>query len=422
MESLIDALESLSLSDGELKSLGIEKEVNIPMVRPTIIKLSDIEPEEVSFLWKPYIPLGKLTLLEGDPGLGKTFLALSICTAISKGHPLPGQDGRLGEAIEEGNILFMTAEDGLADTLAPRLEKMGADRSKIHCLTGWKSTEGEEEQAFTLHDINVLREALYQVKPVLVVIDPLQAYMSGIDMHRANETRPLLSNLGRAAEEYNCAILAIRHLSKGGSTKALYRGLGSIDFIAAARSALLVGIDPNNNTKVMVHTKSSCSEIGINQGFEISDISGFSWIGRSNCTAEEVLAPLTKNEQYCNNRSLDEAKEFLEDILMEGPVKCKEIKEEAKAAGISWRTVERAKENLGFKAIKVGTAWYWPQLSSDSSPSHSGVGGLGALAGKPDSVSAKGSTPTPPNEIAGAHDEDDIDLWSDIGVVVERRV
>lgn len=412
--SVVD-IDSITLSDEELRNLGIEPDsTDKKPFHPTIVNLAKVVPEEVSFLWCPYIPLGKLTLLEGDPGLGKTFLALNICAAISNGWPLPGPDGLPGTPLDQGNILFMTAEDGLADTLAPRLEKMGADRNKIYCLTGWKLADSDEEQAFTLSDVNVLRAALDQVKPLLVVIDPLQAYMGGIDMHRANETRPLLSTLGRIAEEYNCAVLAIRHLSKGGGTKALYRGLGSIDFTAAARSILLVGQDHTTGKKAMIHTKSSCAEVGKTLSFEINAEKGFLWGGLSDCTAEDILAPPTAKEEPSLDSALDEAKEYLLDALQDGPVKGELLlKEGTKETGVSKRTFHRAKKDLDIKSEKKPDGWYWYIPTSSRLPNIDD-GNLGNLDFGPDISNGTRRLPTLPNEKRGT-----LDSWLDIGTEID---
>ena len=421
---------NIKLSDAEWQA--IEREIGQDLhadqppeerkkVYPAITNLGEVEPEDVKFLWEPYIPIGKLTLLEGDPGLGKTFLALNVCAAISNGWPLPEQDGRPGLPLTPGKVLFMTAEDGLADTLAPRLDKMGADRNKIYCLTGWRSNEDQEfEEAFTLADVEVLRAALEKVKPVLVVIDPLQAYLgANIDFHRANETRPLLSNLGRMAEEYNCAILAIRHLSKGGS-KALYRGLGSIDFTAAARSVLLVGQEPESQKKAIVHIKSSLALNGVALSFDITSDLGFAWTGISSFTAEDLLMPPQSQEKEKSDSGLTDAKEFLYEVLNECRLETKEIKKQARQAGISWRTIERAKQEMGFKARKDGNDWYWPKLvepnpNSEPTPPHSEVGGLGGLPSSLTAAGVSGTPPRPPSVFCGGVERrDDSNLWDDI--------
>lgn len=363
-----DVLAELELTDAELQAIAAdvteeldgENAAKKPLVIPSLLNLATVEPEEVDFLWRPYIPRGKLTLLEGDPGLGKTFLSLNICAAISRGWPLPGPDGRPGEAMEPGNVLFMSAEDGIADTLVPRLEKAGADRSRIYCLTGWRAAESEEEEAFSLQDVNVLREALEQVRPALVVIDPLQGYIGGIDMHRANEVRPVLSGVAKLAEEFHCAVLAIRHLSKSGGSKAVYRGLGSIDFTAAARSVLLVGQDPKTDQKAMIHTKSSCAENGKSLGFEINNETGFTWTGLSNCTAEDLLTPPGAREEESSNSALEDAKEYLQNALEFEPVKAETLlKNGPRETGVSKITLRRAKKELDIKSEKRADGWYW---------------------------------------------------------------
>ena len=187
--------------------------------------------------------------------------------------------------------------------------------------------------AFTLRDLNVLKIALEEIKPVLVVIDPLQAYIGDkIDMHRANETRPLLSNLSKLAEIFGCAVLAIRHISKGGS-KALYRGIGSIDFAAAARSVLTVGQEPITKQKAMAHIKSSCAENGVTLNFEIHPDFGFGWAGVSSFTAEDLLAPPSLKHNQENdgkNSRLIEAIDFLYELLSFKPLEVSEIRAQRK--------------------------------------------------------------------------------------------
>jgi len=189
------------------------------------------------------IPLGKLTIIEGDPGVGKSFLTLAIASAGSRGQPLPGHANGGGLFTS----LILTAEDGLADTLRPRVDRMGADPHGIVVL----------DELVMLDEPGLARidEAITETRAKLVVIDPLVAFIgSGVDIHRANETRAHLAPLANLAETHNVAICVVRHLAKG-RTKAIYAGLGSIDFIAAVRSALLVGFDPSNDqTRVMAHT------------------------------------------------------------------------------------------------------------------------------------------------------------------------
>lgn len=195
-----------------------------------IINMADVETKKVEFLWYPYIPYGKLTIIQGDPGEGKTTAVLQIAALLTKGEKLPEDD----QEREPVNVIYQTAEDGLADTVKPRLEAAGADCSKVLVID-------ESEQGLSMSDLRI-EEAIKQTGAKLVILDPIQAYLgSGVDMHRANEIRPVMKHLGDIAEKYNCAIILIGHMNKASGSKSTYRGLGSIDFQATARSVLIVG-------------------------------------------------------------------------------------------------------------------------------------------------------------------------------------
>ena len=193
-----------------------------------IICMADVEPEDVSWLWYPYIPRGKLTLLEGDPGTGKSWVSLAIATAVSLGVSLPEAD-----PFGPSDVLLLSAEDGLADTIRPRLDRMRADVSRV---SAWN-----RPMVFDSEGMLALEVEIAALRPALVVIDPLIAYMGAkVDTYRANQTRAILAPLAEIAERHDISILAVRHLRKSESSKAIYRGQGSIDFIASARSVLLV--------------------------------------------------------------------------------------------------------------------------------------------------------------------------------------
>jgi len=322
----------------------------------TIVSLADVEPEEVPWLWEPYIPLSKLTILEGDPAAGKTFVGLAIASAISNGRGLLAQDGRPGPPFVPGNVLYLTAEDGLADTIRPRLDSLGADVKRVFSVL--PAADGEN---VSLADVVELDLIAAQIKPRLIVIDPLQAYLgAGIDMHRANETRPVLSRLAWLAEKHKCAVLCLRHLTKAPTGRAIYRGMGSIDFTAAARSVLLAGVDPaDEGRRALVQIKSSLAPIGVAIGYTLTQKEGFLWAGVSSLTKGDLLAGdriLVDEEKT----ALREACDFLQDILADGPVDSKQIKKEARKAGIAEKTLHRAKSQCGITAKKIGhEKWVW---------------------------------------------------------------
>lgn len=328
----------------------MSKQRNEEMKDLQLISLANIESEDVHWLWYPYIPRGKITLLQGDPGQGKTFFSLNIAALISKGEPMPGETGKR----EPGTVLFQSAKDSLSDTIKPRLIQAGADCSRIYCID-----EADSSLSFQDDRIEKMMETL---KPDLVIFDPIQAFLgAGTDMHRANEVRPILARLMRLAEKYNAAIMLLMHLSKASTTNKLYRGLGSMDIPAAARSVLLCGSDPNNeNNRGIVHTKSSLAPAGDHIAFCFDKDNGFKWMGKSNLTSDILLNPV-KNMGI--DSKLDKAKELLLDMLADGKeVLAASIYEKANDLGISDRTIKRAKMLLNVSANKGGFSngrWYW---------------------------------------------------------------
>ncbi len=336
---------------------GSQKPGGTERRRALIISLAEVKATLVNWLWKPYIPLGKLTLLEGDPSVGKTWLALMLAAIISKDWPFPSPvNGRPEGESKSGTVLYMSAEDGLADTLKPRLDNMGADVNNIYVLTGSQDETGKLN-GITLADLEIIEEALKRVKPLLLVVDPLQAYLGArVDMHRANEVRPVLAGLAGLAEKHNCAALCIRHLSKSPQGRAIYRGLGTIDFAAAARSILLLGQDPENEQKrAIVQTKNSLEKKGAAIAYEIAE-GKFSWKGLSDMTAASILSPEASAE---DRTAIEVAQDFLGDILQEGTVPSEEIFKEAKKQRIADKTLCRAKASLNINSQKIGKSWYW---------------------------------------------------------------
>lgn len=315
-----------------------------------IVPLSLVEPEEISWLWKPYIPLKKLTLIEGDPASGKTYLILAIAAGITKGYDLPDQDGHVGEPSDDrkGTVLYLTAEDGVADTIRPRADKVGADCSRLFVF--------REPQAFSLSEPQRLHKALERFRPKLLVLDPIQAFLGAeIDMHRANEVRPLMTTLLGMAIQYDCAVLCVRHWTKATGNRAKHRGQGNVDFAAAARSQLCVGDSPSAiGLRVMAQAKMSLAALGTSIVFRIHD-DGLEWAGTSELTADElsIAQPMMHKEQR------KDAMKWLKDYLGKGPQPSTAIFPAAKAVGINEKALRRAKEALGVLAAKDGHTWFW---------------------------------------------------------------
>lgn len=303
-----------------------------------LVCMADVDPETVDWLWYPYIPKGKLTLLEGDPGVGKSWVSLAMATAVSIGKGLPGT-----EAIESASVVLASAEDGLGDTIRPRLDAMGADVRNIHAI--------KDALDFGNGGLAILEGYISQIHPALVIIDPLVAYIgAGVDMHRANETRAVMARLADIAERYTVAILAVRHLTKGGTLKPIYRGLGSIDLAAACRSVLMAGCDPDNPQKQgLVQIKSNLAPMGAAIGYELRD-GGFYWTGESDLTWQRILSA----EDTDSKSALDEAADFLRNELRDGPVEAKQIFSDARSLGIYERTLNRAKSKLRITSKREG--------------------------------------------------------------------
>lgn len=307
-----------------------------------IIVMDTIEREEIKWLWKPYIPYGKITIVQGDPGEGKTSLILKLASELSLGRCF-GED----ELREPINIIYQTAEDGLADTVKPRLEDSGADCKRIMVID-------DSEDSLSMNDVRI-EAAIRTTGAKLLILDPLQAYLGDkVDMNRANETRDITKRLGTIAEKTGCAVVLIGHMNKGSGAKAAYRGIGSIDFFAIARSVLLVARVPENpNIRALAQIKNNLEKEGSTVAFEIKD-NIFNWVGEYDISIEELLSGFSQG-----NKSV-KAESFLKDLLTEeDSYPASEIFAKGKTLGISKRTLENSKQELGIKSIRVGTGWHW---------------------------------------------------------------
>ena len=234
-----------------------------------LMSMAEVEKETVEWLWYPYIPYGKITIIQGNPGDGKTNLALKIAACVSSGTPLPGLP-----KLEQQKVIYLSAEDGVRDTLKPRLEELGADTKNILFF--------KEEDKPTSLSQRMIEIALDMSGAKVLIIDPIQAFMgSRTDMNKANEVRETLRPVGELAEKYKCSIILIGHLNKAQGLNSIYRGIGSMDFTAISRSILLVGRHKDDSgLRIFVHNKSSLGPQGPSQAFRLDGANGFEWVER----------------------------------------------------------------------------------------------------------------------------------------------
>ncbi|MFW5650689.1 MAG: AAA family ATPase [Acetivibrio ethanolgignens] len=310
-----------------------------------IISMDTVQTEEIKWLWKPYIPFGKLTIVQGDPGEGKTTFSLWLASMLTQGKGFD-EAGNIIQT-EPVNVIYQTAEDGLADTVKPRLVAAGADCSKVKVID-------DTEKSLYMDDER-LEEALRETKAKLLILDPLQAYLGDrVDMNRANEAREMTKKLGAMAERTGCAVILIGHMNKGSGAKAAYRGIGSIDFFAIARSVLLVAKVPDDcSVRAVAQIKCNLAAEGSTMAFQL-DENGFTWLGEYDISADELLSGFAYGDKH------KAAEEFLKKILSNGKeVAVSSIFAQAKAIGVSKRTVENVKRELGVKSIKNGAIWLW---------------------------------------------------------------
>lgn len=318
-----------------------------------LINMEQVEVEKIDWLLYPFIPFGKVTIVQGDPGEGKTTMVLQIIAKLTKGEavlPSGSDEPALEEKtmdLEPVNVIYQTAEDGLGDTIKPRLLSAGADCSRVMVID-------DNDQALTMMDAR-LEEAIIKTKARLVVLDPIQGFLgAAVDMHRANEIRPLMKRVAVLAEKYHCAIILIGHMNKNSNGKSSYRGLGSIDFQAAARSVLIVGrIKDEPEIRVVCHVKSSLAPEGKSIAFRLDKDTGFEWIGEYDISADDLLSGDNRGQK------IHEAKEFLKEILVSGSVAQTKVAEEAESPGIKKKTLWNAKKELEIESVKIGNQWFW---------------------------------------------------------------
>ena len=305
-----------------------EKEALVPM-----LCYKDIEQTSVEWLWFPYIPFGKLTIIQGNPGEGKTYFAMMLTAACTNRKLFPNM-----EDVEPFNVIYQTAEDGMGDTIKPRLVEAGADLSRVMVID-------DSEEVLTLSDDRI-EKAVRQNHVRLVIIDPVQAFIGAdVDMNRANEVRPVFRKLGMIAEKTSCAIVLIGHLNKSSGTQSTYRGLGSIDIMAAVRSLIFIGkVRKDPTTRVLIHEKSSLAPPGETMAFKLGDEEGFRWVGAYEISADELL---DGKEGKATETKLERGAKLIQELLVDkNEISIRELDDKAKEQGISGRTMRDVRSRM----------------------------------------------------------------------------
>lgn len=294
-----------------------------------LIRMDTVQSQSVEWLWYPYIPFGKITIVQGDPGEGKTTFALNLAARVSKGERF-GQKEKKGVPL---SVIYQTAEDGLADTVKPRLEEAKADCSRILVI--------DDREKFLTMDDDRLEQAINATGAKLLILDPIQAYLgSNVDINRANEARDMTKKLSQLAEDTGCAILLIGHMNKASGTKAAYRGIGSIDFFAVARSVLLVArVAEQENIRVVAQIKNNLSEEGKPVAFKRCE-DEFRYMGIYDITVDELLGG------YCKTNKGQKARQLIKSLYGENVlISSADMEQKAEKMGISKRTLDVAKRN-----------------------------------------------------------------------------
>jgi AAA domain len=323
-------------------------------MRPVLVRLQDVRPEPVMWLWPGRLAAGKLALLVGDPGLGKSWITLDVAARLSAGRAMPDN----APAGPPGDVILLSAEDGLADTIRPRLDALGADVARVHHLAVLQS--GDAERAVQLTDIAALDCAIRETGARLIIIDPIAAYLGSTDAHRDAEVRGLMAPLAALAERTDAAILGVMHLAKSTQRPAIYRAVGSIAFAAAARTVLAVAADPErDDRRIVAAVKSNLAASPAALAYTLSD-------GRLVWAAEpvpQVDVDALLSGPVPDRQERRAADDWLRERLADGPVPVGELQAAARGAGLAWRTIQRAKTRLGVRAALRGYGsagrWQW---------------------------------------------------------------
>ena len=316
-----------------------------------VIRASEIVPTEIKWLWYPYIPFGKVTILQGDPGDGKSKLMLSIAALLSNGKPLPFSTDE--EPYDPMTVIYQTTEDDADDTVVPRFISADGNRYNLVFIK-------EDKKNLTFGD-NRIKEAILQYGAKLLILDPMSSYIGGeCSLNAANETRAEFNHLIAVAKETGCAIVIIAHVNKNKDVSPLYRTSGSIDIAGAARSILGVvrrKDSENEDERIMVQVKSNLARTGSAILFEVAE-NGVNFVSEIEATADEVYNGTPSRIGRKPERS-DAAEAFIRNMLKNGKMMATECEAKLEAAGFKKSTIKKAKKNAGVISEKAGILWSW---------------------------------------------------------------
>ena len=348
----------------------MSRSVSVRQDAPVLVKLSTVKPSPITWVRPRTWPRGKLSIVAGDPGLGKSFLALDAAARISQGAEWPE-----GGKAPRGNVVILTAEDALSDTVRPRLDAMGANANKIIALQAIKSGDGQERLPALKYDLPILEDVVRKHRPVLVILDPMSAYLG----NATPSVRGLLAQVARLAETYKTAIVAIMHLNKS-SIKGLYRVSGSVAFTAAARSVFLVVSEPNKDETNSRRTYFGAVKMNLAThppvlAFRIkSNGTGAIVVWEKEPADVDLESLLTVKPESADERHERlAAKDWLKEVLTAagGCMAVDAIKKHADDTEMGWSSIKRAKHLLGVRSERVGWGawghWKWSLPTADVS-------------------------------------------------------
>src|SRR5215212_8272769 len=367
------------------------------------IILSEVQAETVEWLWERRIPLGKITVLDGDPDNGKSVLTTDLAARVTTGRPMPYG---FGKTFPQAGVVILSAEDGAGDTIRPCFDAAGGDPSRVVIL-------GNDDPFGIPEDLPELERAIKQVGAKLVIVDPIMAFLGeNINSNSDKDVRSALKPLKQLAERSGAAVVIVRHLNKTPGGNVLYRGGGSIGIIGAARSGLVVGPHPTDEgLRVLASQKHNLSLSPESLAYQVKSAPNnphaavIVYKGVTEMNAKDILKPQVEEQE---RSAMDEAKDFLREVLAAGEKPAADVKSEAESVGVAWGTLKRAKVALGVNPVKRGTVWCWSLPSDDGADGRNhGFAGSSPASGSHDLVDPLAPSTNGNRRLAGKWIKDD---------------